>query len=860
MAHAIWSHDWTQAVITSVLTGCTTLWVKFSSSFMKEAEEEAARMGGGFARWLFAIRDKTAAALWKRITRFWWNRTANLEGRYYQWLIYTCRNLEAQGIDIDQTLPLKDVFIPLKIEQRSVKQTPASMIHGLSGTGHREIGDFLALMKTNSQQRHFAILGAPGSGKTTLLRYINLMYAHRDHRKLHPDAPRLIPVMLRLRDECLGIIDNPDLTLADLITKWINRLQQRFQPDRPLNIPSDWFAKRLREKWCLVMLDGLDEVADDHDRQQVSRWVDRQLQAYPETPFILTSRRPGYEKARLQQSVTVLAVQPFTLDQVKAFIHNWYLASQIKWEGKEDEGVKADAIQQANDLIEQIKQTPNLITLSTNPLLLTLIAKVHRNGNALPQNRVGLYREICQVLLEKRTRAKGLQTQYGADQKHSVLQPLALRLMQQQLPRFTLEQVTDLIREKLSKLPGTTPSPEAFLRQLREVDALISREQEGLYEFAHLSFQEYLASVEIKETQQSQLLVDLFQESEQENLAWWAETIRLYASQTNASDVVAAALDTPTVASISLAYDCLDEGIVDEPVRRRFYRQLSQWLDSTDSDNFCLATTVSLQRRFKANQLCRIDNSRAIDLRYITRAEYDLFLIETLGNGCSRSSQPANGPVTCTSLEEAILFCFWLTAKNPGGDIVDGRVLYRLPTDEEAKQYPVQDDQEQFSVWTSPDSPARSGIRVVKEKLVVAPRYRKLMEHLIGGDWKQADQETYRLMITAIGKQEGDYFTDKELLNFPCDELLAIDELWVACSSGKFGFSVQKDLYLSDAVGGVADGRYHEKAWAKFTAMNGWNKGIKYDISSPNGHLPKSGVSYGQGFSSLASRFVTLSR
>jgi predicted NACHT family NTPase len=75
--------------------------------------------------------------------------------------------------------------------------------------------------------------------------------------------------------------------------------------------------------------------------------------------------------------------------------------------------VKVEAKRQANHLIDQIKQTPNLLTLSTNPLLLTLIAKVHRSGNVLPQNRIGLYREICQVLLEKRTRAKGLQTQYS---------------------------------------------------------------------------------------------------------------------------------------------------------------------------------------------------------------------------------------------------------------------------------------------------------------------------------------------------------------------------------------------------------------------------------------------------------------
>ncbi|NJO66941.1 MAG: transcriptional regulator, partial [Leptolyngbyaceae cyanobacterium RM1_405_57] len=51
-------------------------------------------------------------------------------------------------------------------------------------------------------------------------------------------------------------------------------------------------------------------------------------------------------------------------------------------------------------------------------------------------------------------------------------------------------------------------------------------------------------------------------------------------------------------------------------------------------------------------------------------------------------------------------------------------------------------------------------------------------------------------MIITVGKEEGHYFEPEELLNFPCEELLAIDRLWVNYSNGKFGFSVQKKIYL----------------------------------------------------------------
>jgi hypothetical protein len=119
-------------------------------------------------------------------------------------------------------------------------------------------------------------------------------------------------------------------------------------------------------------------------------------------------------------------------------------------------------------------------------------------------------------------------------------------------------------------------------------------------------------------------------------------------------------------------------------------------------------------------------------------------------------------------------------------------------------------------------------------------RYQTLEEHLQKGEWQAADEETYRLMITTVGKEEGQWFSSEDLLSFPCEELKAIDGLWVKYSQGRFGFSVQKEIYLS--VGGIADGRYDEKAWNKFCHKIEWQKEgeyvpINYADLTP-GHLP----------------------
>ena len=124
-----------------------------------------------------------------------------------------------------------------------------------------------------------------------------------------------------------------------------------------------------------------------------------------------------------------------------------------------------------------------------------------------------------------------------------------------------------------------------------------------------------------------------------------------------------------------------------------------------------------------------------------------------------------------------------------------------------------------------------------RAKPALDSKYASLERYLKNGQWKEADDETYRLMITEVGKEEGQWFSSEDLLNFPCEPLKAIDGLWVKHSGGKFGFSVQKAMYLE--CGGIPDGKYDRVAFRKLSQMNGWSgRSIQFDIDSPKGHLP----------------------
>ncbi|WP_028082184.1 GUN4 domain-containing protein, partial [Dolichospermum circinale] len=120
--------------------------------------------------------------------------------------------------------------------------------------------------------------------------------------------------------------------------------------------------------------------------------------------------------------------------------------------------------------------------------------------------------------------------------------------------------------------------------------------------------------------------------------------------------------------------------------------------------------------------------------------------------------------------------------------------------------------------------------------------YSKLRDYLAQGKWKEADEETRRVMLAVAKREKEDWLNDKSIDNFPCEDLSIIDKLWVKYSDGKFGFSVQKRIY--QGFGGTRE--YNSEIWRQFGDKVGWRKGgdwlyykdITFDKKAPEGHLP----------------------
>ncbi|NJO08382.1 MAG: GUN4 domain-containing protein [Leptolyngbyaceae cyanobacterium SL_1_1] len=110
--------------------------------------------------------------------------------------------------------------------------------------------------------------------------------------------------------------------------------------------------------------------------------------------------------------------------------------------------------------------------------------------------------------------------------------------------------------------------------------------------------------------------------------------------------------------------------------------------------------------------------------------------------------------------------------------------------------------------------------------------------------WREADRETASVMLLAAGRTQAGWLDKESIEKFPRQDLHTIDQLWLRYSCGRFGFSVQKEIWLE--VGDKVDYETEKKLGDRL----GWRVNEKwirhgevvFDLSAPRGHLPLLGI------------------
>jgi hypothetical protein len=621
-------------------------------------------------RWRARLVDRVDRVVKLRVTAF--------PKLYRDHMLRTLRFVDLKGLaTLSPSHPeLDDVFVDVSLEHQAPHQVEEGVLSHLPGdiADRRWLGDFVDLQ----QPQVLAVLGAPGSGKTTLVRYTARQISQTSRGRRRPVA-----ILLYLRDHVASIVAQPAISLPELVLHQLGELGRKE--------PSGWLEQQLVDGHCVVLLDGLDEVARRTDRRVIADWVEHQTRQYSKNDFVITSRPHGYRTAPVD-GASVLQVRGFTGEQVTRFVRGWYQAICQNGAGNSDEDIKRRALLDADDLLQRLENAPELGDLTVNPLLLTMIANVHRYRGALPGNRVELYSEICQVMLWRRQEAKQLPIELNGERKEAILRGLAFRMMRQQFRDMQRETVLDELRTALRRI-STTISAEDLLLYLSSNGLLIEREAD-LYCFAHLTFQEYLAAMHVRDTGAIDVLADSVDD------VWWRETTLLYAARSAADPIVAACLDSGSVTALALAFDIADDGDLAPELRARLEAELT--LSDNDSARERLRAGVRVTRDLRRT-LVRTRTGGRVCGTPVNREIYELFLAEghvPMPDAAPLASPLAN-PAVGMWASDAAAFVHWV---NDVTNSVPGYRLIAASELEELTRTRVLLEEQVRSVWLHPES------------------------------------------------------------------------------------------------------------------------------------------------------------
>lgn len=329
------------------------------------------------------------------------------------------------------------------------------------------------------------LLGHPGAGKTFFLRWLALDLLNEPDGRL----PILLP-LARLAGPQSGRSLLEDLRDA--------------LAEQGLAI-ADALETLAHDGRLYFLLDGLDEVGGLPAREAMVARLRGLADAFPTCKMVITSRVTGYDQASMpREGWRTLRLEPFEDRQIQNFLERW---CRLYAEDREGPSARAQGEAEGRRLAADILRHPQGALLARTPLLLTVLAMVHRAGLRLPDHRVELYDHITRILIERWNRLRGLA---GAPSALPVQTADALRLLGPLALSTVRGGAISLIQEEElrrvcdralaeGRLRGLGSTDEV-LRLFRDELGLLVEQGPGAWSFLHLTLAEYFAALELLRT------------------------------------------------------------------------------------------------------------------------------------------------------------------------------------------------------------------------------------------------------------------------------------------------------------------------------------------------------------------------
>ncbi|HIZ13210.1 MAG TPA: metallophosphoesterase [Candidatus Mediterraneibacter stercorigallinarum] len=411
---------------------------------------------------------------------------------YFEYLARELGVIQFDGIPTDKTAgavkaELERIFVPLEFERIMEEEDQDCPSDNMYTIG----------MVLNAGNRA-AILAKPGGGKSTLIRRIALAYAYP--KRMHevddnlPDE-KWFPVYIRCRD--LG--ENLPGGIIDSIFSIINRAEL----SQYRTAFESLIKEQIEKGQMLLLIDGLDEIANEQKRIQFVDQLYTFVNTYPSVHLLVTSRETGFRAVarKLGSYCRQYTIADLNEIQIHQLSENWHQALiDNPRQAKED----------SDNVCDIILQDSRITALARNPLLLTTLLFVRRWLGYLPTKKCQLYQEMIKLLLVSWN--AGAHNKMDMDETEPQLAFVAYCMTKagkQTIGKAELIQCIDEARRARTDLLGYTEiAPAAFIKQVEERSSILI--QQGLeedergnlepsYEFSHLSFQEYLTAKAIAE-------------------------------------------------------------------------------------------------------------------------------------------------------------------------------------------------------------------------------------------------------------------------------------------------------------------------------------------------------------------------
>jgi formylglycine-generating enzyme required for sulfatase activity len=431
---------------------------------------------------------------------------------YLTFILDEHRFLKLQGMGVsDRTalqLPLLDLYVPLTARpELPPGDTPQRSLR-LAGREHDAaeqkdltglLGDPRPVLELVQKFDGLVLLGDPGAGKTTFLKYLALHLAlgQGESLGLGGRLPILAPLSAYANE-----LQTRDVRLDDFVASYYHAVGA----DLPV---AELLAAALSQGKALVLLDGLDEVKNQNLRKTVVDQVTHfyNLHRRQGNKFILSSRIIGYRSMRpVAPGLGECTLEDFNDRDIEDFINRWTRTLEALAQG-DTTFARRDAERERAELLAAVQHNEGVRRLAANPLLLTILALMKRQGVSLPERRVELYDRYIETLLSSWNRARGLWRTATPDLDVRRTVPILAEValwMQQVDAGLGVVKRQDLQRqlEQVFKRTGAADpaaAATAFLVDVREHAGLLLERGLGDFGFIHLTFQEYLAAAGIGE-------------------------------------------------------------------------------------------------------------------------------------------------------------------------------------------------------------------------------------------------------------------------------------------------------------------------------------------------------------------------